>query len=126
MYIGGSVLDSLGYAASKSFGLTFSAGPKTVPGSRAHWKSDRHRRRECCHIECGFYSYEADDISLIGNEYANNVLYGVDPHDRSQRLLIALNTAHDTMVKHGIIISRGVDASWQIGNVGVPTTRAPA
>jgi parallel beta-helix repeat protein len=31
--------------------------------------------------------------------------------------LIALNTAHDTMMKHGIIISRSVDDSWKVGNV---------
>ncbi|SEH71559.1 poly(beta-D-mannuronate) C5 epimerase [Rhizobium tibeticum] len=119
MYIGGSVLDSLGYAASKSFGLTFSAGPKTIAKAREQLRNPTGIVVENYfhNFEYGFYSYEADDISLIGNEYANNVLYGVDPHDRSQRLLIALNTAHDTMVKHGIIISRGVDASWQIGNV---------
>ncbi|WP_235777006.1 right-handed parallel beta-helix repeat-containing protein [Rhizobium mesoamericanum] len=119
MYIGGSVLDSLGYAASKSFGLTFSAGPKTIAKARERLRNPTGIVVENYfhNFEYGFYSYEADDISLIGNEYANNVLYGVDPHDRSQRLLIALNTAHDTMVKHGIIISRGVDASWKIGNV---------
>ncbi len=119
MYIGGSVLDSLGYAASKSFGLTFSAGPKTIAKVRAQLRNPTGIVVENYfhNFEYGFYSYEANDISLIGNEFAENVLYGVDPHDRSQRLLIALNTAHDTMVKHGIIISRGVDASWMVGNV---------
>ncbi|WP_431323910.1 NosD domain-containing protein [Rhizobium sp. YTU87027] len=119
MYIGGSVLDSLGYAASKSFGLTFSAGPKTIAKVREQLRNPTGIVVENYfhNFEYGFYSYEADDISLIGNEYASNVLYGVDPHDRSHRLLIALNTAHDTMVKHGIIISRSVDASWKVGNV---------
>ncbi|OWV84542.1 NosD domain-containing protein [Rhizobium sp. R693] len=119
MYIGGSVLDSLGYAASKSFGLTFSAGPKTIAKAREQLRNPTGIVVENYfhNFEYGFYSYEADDISLIGNEYADNVLYGVDPHDRSHRLLIALNTAHDTMVKHGIIISRSVDASWKVGNV---------
>jgi parallel beta-helix repeat protein len=118
-YIGGSVLDSLGYAAPKSFGLSFSAGPNLVSETR-----DRPRRPTGIvvdnyfhNFEYGFYSYEADDISLIGNEYADNILYGIDPHDRSGRLLIALNTAHDTMMKHGIIISRSVDDSWKVGNV---------
>ncbi|MBB3544202.1 right-handed parallel beta-helix repeat-containing protein [Rhizobium sp. BK399] len=119
MYIGGSVMDSLGYAASKSFGLTFSAGPKAIAKARDALKNPTGIVVENYfhNFEYGFYSYEADDISLVGNEYANNVLYAVDPHDRSQRLLIALNTAHDTIVKHGIIISRGVDASWKVGNV---------
>ena len=119
MFIGGSVLDSLGYAASKSFGLTFSAGPKTIVKVREQLRNPTGIVVENYfhNFEYGFYSYEADDISLIGNEFADNVLYGVDPHDRSHRLLIALNTAHDTMVKHGIIISRGVDASWKVGNV---------
>ncbi|KRB51421.1 mannuronan C-5-epimerase [Rhizobium sp. Root708] len=118
-YIGGSILDSLGYAAPKSFGLSFSAGPKWA----SETKDDTRRPTGIVvdnyfhNFEYGFYSYEADDISLVGNEYDDNVLYAIDPHDRSRRLLIALNTAHDTIIKHGIIISRNVDDSWKVGNV---------
>ncbi|WP_417691596.1 right-handed parallel beta-helix repeat-containing protein [Roseibium sp.] len=117
--IGGSILDSLGYAASKSFGLAFSAGPRSVIKNIEDKKApggiivDNHFHN----FEYGFYTYEADDVVLVGNEYKDNVLYAIDPHDRSNRLLIALNTAYGTMAKHGIIISRKVNGSWKIGNV---------
>ncbi|OJF91671.1 right-handed parallel beta-helix repeat-containing protein [Pararhizobium antarcticum] len=119
MMIGGSTLDSLGYAAPKSFGLSFSAGPKTVVQNKADNTAptgivaDNYFHN----FEYGFYSYEAEEVSLVGNEYRDNVLYAVDPHDRSHRLLIALNTAYDTKAKHGIIVSREVNESWIVGNV---------
>lgn len=119
MMIGGSVLDSLGYAAPKSFGLAFSAGPKTVVQNldNARPPSGIVADNFFHNFEYGFYSYEAEDVSLVGNEYRDNVLYAVDPHDRSHRLLIALNTTHGSMAKHGIIVSREVDFSWIVGNV---------
>ncbi|QCL95538.1 right-handed parallel beta-helix repeat-containing protein [Agrobacterium tumefaciens] len=119
LMIGGSVLDSLGYAAPKSFGLAFSAGPKSVAqqitGARA--PTGIVVDNFFHNFEYGFYSYEADDVSLVGNEYRDNVLYAIDPHDRSHRLLIALNTTYDTKAKHGIIVSREVNFSWIVGNV---------
>ena len=54
---------------------------------------------------------------LVGNEFTDNVVYAVDPHDRSKRLVIALNTTYGTHKKHGIITSREVDGSWIVGNV---------
>ncbi|WP_332303131.1 right-handed parallel beta-helix repeat-containing protein [Rhizobium sp. GR12] len=124
LMIGGSVLDSLGYAAPKSFGLAFSAGPKTV----AQRITDARAPTGIVvdnffhNFEYGFYSYEADEVSLVGNEYRDNVLYAIDPHDRSHRLLIALNTTYDTKAKHGIIVSREVNFSWVVGNVSHTNT----
>src|SRR3546814_5253813 len=65
----------------------------------------------------GFYSYEADRVALIGNEYRNNMIYGIDPHDYSRKLIIAFNSAYGAQKKHGIIGSRGVDDSYFIGNL---------
>src|SRR3546814_12525544 len=62
----------------------------------------------------GFYCYEAEDVVIRGNDYHDNIKYGIDPHDRSRRLIIAGNKAHDTKEKHGIIVSREVDDSWII------------
>src|SRR3546814_14775655 len=64
----------------------------------------------------GFYCYEAEDVVIRGNDYHDNIKYGIDPHDRSRRLIIAGNKAHDTKEKHGIIVSREVDDSWIINN----------
>ncbi|MEQ9121706.1 MAG: right-handed parallel beta-helix repeat-containing protein, partial [Alphaproteobacteria bacterium] len=64
-----------------------------------------------------FYTLEADDIDVIGNELRDNVVYGLDPHDRSHRLRLAYNTAYGTRRRHGIIISREVDDSWIVGNI---------
>src|SRR3546814_7877278 len=72
----------------------------------------------------GFYSYEADRVALIGNEYRNNMIYGIDPHDYSRKLIIAFNSAYGAQKKHGIIGYRGVDDSYFIGNLafGYPGT----
>jgi poly(beta-D-mannuronate) C5 epimerase len=51
-----------------------------------------------------------------GNTYRDNIVYGIDPHDRSERLIIAENTVFGTKKKHGIIISREVNNSWLINN----------
>ena len=53
----------------------------------------------------------------------DNIVYGLDPHDGSRRLVIAGNTAIGTRRKHGIIVSRGVSDSCvfenrAIGNAG--------
>ncbi|MEK7802510.1 MAG: NosD domain-containing protein, partial [Pseudomonadota bacterium] len=64
----------------------------------------------------GFYSYEADDVVIIGNEYKNNIVYGIDPHDRSRRLIIANNDSYGAKRKHGIIFSREVNDSWIFNN----------
>lgn len=116
---GGSSFNALGYAAPKSFGLAFSAGPKELLAARPETPNptgtvvDNFFRN----FEYGFYSYEADDVFLVGNQYDDNVVYAIDPHDRSHRLVIGLNTTYGTQSKHGIIISREVDNSWIVGNV---------
>jgi poly(beta-D-mannuronate) C5 epimerase len=64
----------------------------------------------------GFYCYETQDFVVKDNTYRDNIIYGIDPHDRSRRLVIAGNTVFGTHKKHGIIISREVDDSWIINN----------
>jgi poly(beta-D-mannuronate) C5 epimerase len=56
-------------------------------------------------------------MRVVGNTYENSVVYGVDPHDRSNGLVFAYNTAYGTKVAHGLIGSREVDSAWWIGNV---------
>ncbi|MBP5133989.1 right-handed parallel beta-helix repeat-containing protein, partial [Pseudomonas protegens] len=64
----------------------------------------------------GFYCYETRDFVLKGNTYKDNIVYGIDPHDRSHGLIIADNTVHGTKKKHGIIISREVNDSFIFNN----------
>lgn len=117
LYLAASDFISLGYLKGKSYGLSFSTctaclkiNPDTprptgiVVGNRFMY------------MFYGFYSYEADDVAIIGNKYIDNIIYGVDPHDRSRRLIIAKNEAYGSKKKHGIIVSREVNDSWIFDN----------
>lgn len=119
-YIAGSELTALGYSNSKSYGLSLTWGPREVLALNKKLlerptgivvDSSFHN------AYYGFYSYEADDVVVVGNEYIDNVIYGIDPHDRSRRLIFAYNTAYDSQKKHGIIISREVNDSFIVGNL---------
>jgi hypothetical protein len=118
MNVASSILVALGYENSKSFGLSYSSGPIRVSELRDQdhatgYVVDNLFRNS----HFGFYSYEAENIQVVGNEYVDNVVYGLDPHDRTRKLTIAYNTTYGTMMKHGIIISREVDESWIVGNL---------
>lgn len=116
-YIAGSRIANLGYASTKAFGLSLSQYSTTV-AQRAVWPRPTGwiLNTEISDLWYGFYSWEADDVVLRGNTLRDNIQYGIDPHDRSQRLIIAENEAFGTKRKHGIIISRDVDNSFIIGN----------
>ena len=116
LYIADSYVAHLGYAASKAYGVSIS---QYSPGQAAVLKKPRPTgwilHSEFVDNWYGFYCYEADDVAIIGNTYRNNVVYGIDPHDHSKRLIIAGNSASGSK-KHGIIVSREVNDSWIIGN----------
>lgn len=116
-YVGRSSFRHLGYSFRKSYGLTFSTSIKMLQDNASvprptGWLIDNIFED----LYYGFYSYEADDVVVIGNEYKNNIIYGIDPHDRSRRLIIANNNAYGTKKKHGIIFSREVNNSWIFNN----------
>jgi poly(beta-D-mannuronate) C5 epimerase len=116
-YIADSTIAHLGYASTKAFGLSFSQySTETV--ERAVWPRPTGwvLSSNIEDLWYGFYCWEADDVVLRGNSFANNIKYGIDPHDRSRRLIIAANDVYGTREKHGIIISREVNQSWIIGN----------
>jgi parallel beta-helix repeat protein len=52
----------------------------------------------------GLYTYQVSGLSVVDNEFRNNVLYGIDPHTGSAKLDIERNTVHDNG-KHGIILA---------------------
>lgn len=116
-YIVGSKVNHLGYAKSKSYGISLSQySPSQVKRmQRSHptgWLIDS----EFVDNWYGFYCYEADDVVIARNVYRANIVYGIDPHDRSRRLIIAENEAYGTVQKHGIIVSREVNDSWIFRN----------
>lgn len=119
-YFAGSVFSALGYANSKSYGVTISSGPAGV----VRFNAENIARPTAIitdnsfrNLYYGFYCFEADDVALIGNEYADNIVYGIDPHDYSRRLTIAYNTTYGSSKKHGIIISREVNDTAIVGNL---------
>jgi poly(beta-D-mannuronate) C5 epimerase len=117
MYIAGSRIMGLGYRGGKSYGISYSTCKQCLYGNPglprptgaivgSYFTNNYY----------GFYSYEADGVAIVGNTYAFNVIYGIDPHDRSRRLIIANNEAYGSGKKHGIIGSRNVTDSWIFGN----------
>jgi parallel beta-helix repeat protein len=52
----------------------------------------------------GLYTYEVSGLSVLDNEFRDNVLYGIDPHTGSTKLSIERNVVHDNG-KHGIILA---------------------
>jgi mannuronan 5-epimerase len=116
-----STLSHLGYDAAKSYGLSLVSGPSSL--SVAGAPTGRITGSRILGNYYGFYSYEAEDLVITDNAFVDNIVYGLDPHDRSRRLVIAGNTAIGTKRRHGIIVSRGVSDSWilenrAIGNAG--------
>jgi len=109
---------ALGYHASKSYGLS-------VSQHGFIWNKRLQRPTAKAWIlnstfedlYYGFYCYEADGLVVIDSEYKNNIIYGIDPHDRSSHLIFARNIVYGTKIKHGIIGSRSVDNSWFIENI---------
>lgn len=110
---------ALGYSAGRSYGVTFNTGPVDDYYDRATPDAPTGTivNNSFDNLYYGFYAYEATDVQLVGNEYRNSIIYGIDPHDRSERLNISLNTAYGTAKKHGIIISREVNDSFIVGNL---------
>lgn len=116
-----SVFSHLGFGGTtKGYGFSYSQGPKQFlrdrPGSLAPPKGDLIEN-SFDNLYFGFFSFESDDIRLIGNEYKNNIVYGIDPHDYSSRLQVAYNTVYGSGKKHGIIASRHVNNSYVVGNM---------
>ena len=116
-YIINTKMASFGYANSKSYGVSISQYTPNMAKvlkrpEPTGWIVDS----EFSDMWYGFYCYETRDFVVKGNTYRDNVVYGIDPHDRSHGLIIAENDVFGTQRKHGIIISREVNDSFIFNN----------
>ncbi|KMQ75513.1 NosD domain-containing protein [Marinobacter subterrani] len=116
-FILGTTMASLGYHQSKSYGFAI-AQYSDFDNARLQRSAPHAWVVESTFEDLyyGFYCYEAKDVAVVNNVYRDNIVYGIDPHDYSEGLIIAGNEVYGTREKHGIIISRQVNNSWIIGN----------
>lgn len=116
-YISNTKMASFGYANSKSYGVSISQYTPNMAKvlkrpEPTGWIIDS----EFSDMWYGFYCYETTGFVIKSNTYKDNIVYGIDPHDRSHGLIIADNTVYGTKKKHGIIISREVNDSFIFNN----------
>ncbi|AJQ93018.1 NosD domain-containing protein [Gynuella sunshinyii] len=118
LYLLNSEFISLGYEQSKSYGITVSQYRHEInrtlkqPSPKAWIIGSTFED-----IYYGFYCYETVGAVVLNNRYVDNIVYGIDPHDRSSELIIGHNEVYGTHKKHGIIVSREVNDSWIFNNV---------
>lgn len=116
-YAVGCTIQHLGFAAPTAYGFSLSSHPERERGKASpDWPTGALVGNTFRGLYYGFYSYEARDVAIVGNRYVDSIVYGIDPHDRSTRLIIARNTCTGTVEKHGIIGSRGVSHSYIFDN----------
>jgi poly(beta-D-mannuronate) C5 epimerase len=117
LFIADSLLSNLGCMKNKSYGVSY-ASCRACLGIDPELKNPTGAvvGSTFTGLYYGFYSYEAADVAIIGNTYADSIVYGIDSHDRSHGMLIAKNEIYGSRKKHGIIVSREVGGSWIFGN----------
>ena len=116
-WIANTKMASMGYDQSKSYGISISQyTPNTAKVLKRPEPTGWIIDSEFSDFWYGFYCYETRDFVVKGNVYRDNIVYGIDPHDRSHGLIIAENDVYGTKKKHGIIISREVDNSFIFRN----------
>ena len=116
-YIANTRMASFGYANSKSYGVSISQyTPNMAKVLKRPQPTGWIIDSEFSDMWYGFYCYETTGFVIKGNTYKDNIVYGIDPHDRSHGLIIADNTVYGTQKKHGIIISREVNDSFIFNN----------
>ncbi|WP_349971579.1 mannuronan 5-epimerase AlgG [Pseudomonas caspiana] len=116
-YIINTKMASLGYDQSKSYGVSISQyTPNTAKQMNKPDPTGWIVGSEFSDLWYGFYCYETKDFVVKSSTYRDNIVYGIDPHDRSHGLIIAENNVYGTKKKHGIIISREVNDSFIFNN----------
>jgi poly(beta-D-mannuronate) C5 epimerase len=116
-YIVNTEMKSFGYNESKSYGVSIS---QYTPSMKVQMGRSEPTGwiigSTFSDMWYGYYCYETQGFVVKSNTYHDNIIYGIDPHDRSHGLIIADNTVYGTKKKHGIIVSREVNDSFIINN----------
>jgi len=116
-YLVNTTMASFGYNQSKSYGVSISQYTPNM--SKQMGRSEPTGwiiGSTFSDMWYGFYCYETQNFVVKSNTYKDNIIYGIDPHDRSHGLIIADNDVYGTHKKHGIIVSREVNDSFIINN----------
>lgn len=126
-YFAASRFRGLGYQGhTGTYGLSFAAYGEVPRGRRdslAHliagldWPQAVLVGNTISDCYFGLFTNRSGVVRVVGNEFVDNVVYGVDPHDYSDGIVIARNVVHGTRFKHGIIISREVDDARIVENI---------
>lgn len=116
-YLVDARLADLGYQESRSYGFSIVQDTQALArsGDRAAPFSWMISTR-VTGLYFGFYSYEAADIVIVDCLFDDNIVYGIDPHDRTVGLIIAGNEVRNSRKLHGIIFSRDVERGWIVDN----------
>ncbi len=89
-----SELSYLGYSCSRCSGISFYGGNGSIlKGNDIH------------HLLKGFYSNGMGHMTIEGNHFHDNYLYGIDPHTGTHDIIIRDNVVHDNNAS-GIICSK--------------------
>ncbi len=108
------VIDSeiayLGYPAESSYGISWKviaeAGASSSGGVLGQGITGNVVGSSFHHNYFGAYVFGAGNMLWKDNEFYENVVYGLDPYNYSQRLLVEGNVFRDNG-KHGLIFARG-------------------
>jgi parallel beta-helix repeat protein len=102
----------LGFYNGRVSGVAVTAPQRGPRSTGRFWRSEFIRNY------FGAYSYEARDIVWAENRFIDNVVYGLDPHDGSNRFIVKRNIAAGNG-RHGIIFSRRCNDNTIRDNVSV-------
>ncbi len=105
MEILGAELSYLGYDANESYGVAWRLEDTVGLAADSRFGYNFY----------GLYSYEVKNLTIRSSEVHHSVLYGIDPHTRSDQLLIEDNVSHHNG-KHGIILAEKCSDSVVRGN----------
>jgi poly(beta-D-mannuronate) C5 epimerase len=107
-----STVEYLGYYGSESYGVSYKTEvcSHTTPSEciAADQVTGSETDSTFEHDFMGTYAWGADNMTFEGNQYYDNIMYGLDTHDVSRSLLITDNHSSYNG-DHGIICSEACD-----------------
>ena len=118
MNIHNSEISYLGFAGAESYGLSWKVNGDPGRFNELFDQVDVFgdiTDSFIHHNYFGLYMFGAFGMNVLRNEVAHNAVYGIDPHDDSDSLLIEGNNSHHNGL-HGIICSKRCDGLTIRGN----------